>query len=322
MPGTRPTYRNPLYPGYFADPYVFHHEGAYYMVGTGAEHIEADEDRMFPMLRSRDLLNWERLGCVLRRPSPELGADYWAPEIAVTASGFYMYYSVGFQDRLHHIRVATSSHPEGPYDDIGALTRLEELPFAIDGSPFYDGEDWYLYFSVDFLDEAGGARAGTAIVVDRLIDMTRLAGERKTVLRATEDWQRFQANRPMYGATYDWHTLEGPAVLKHEGKFYCFYSGGNWKQSSYGVDYAVAENPMGPFDGGHPEHARVLRTVPGKVIGPGHNSFLTTGTGTTYIVYHAWDTDMTARRPCMDRLEWTEEGPRCVGPTSTPQEIV
>ena len=50
-----------------------------------------------------------------------------------------------------------------------------------------------------------------------------------TVLRARREWQRFQANRRMYDAIYDWHTLEGPFVRRHNNKYYCFYSGGRWE---------------------------------------------------------------------------------------------
>jgi len=32
----------------------------------------------------------------------------------------------------------------------------------------------------------------------------------------------------MYGGVYDWHTVEGPALRVHQGRYYCFYSGGAW----------------------------------------------------------------------------------------------
>jgi hypothetical protein len=56
--------------------------------------------------------------------------------------------------------------------------------------------------------------------------MTRLLGEPVTVLRATDNWQRYQAGRhmPMYGGTYDWHTLEGAFVVRSpEGQDYVAY---------------------------------------------------------------------------------------------------
>ena len=84
------------------------------------------------------------------------------------------------------------------------------------------------------------------MVVDRLEGMTRLAKETRTVLRATADWQLYKKRREMYGRVLDWHTLEGPFVVKRSGRYYCFFSGGNWQNGSYGVSYAVAAPPLGP----------------------------------------------------------------------------
>ncbi len=74
---------------------------------------------------------------------------------------------------------------------------------------------------------------------------------------------------------------------------------------------------MGPYSDEEAESGpRVLHTVPGQMLGPGHNS-ITIGPDaeTDYIIYHAWDKDMTARQMCVDRLLWTPDGPRCGGPT-------
>ncbi len=160
-------------------------------------------------------------------------------------------------------------------------------------------------------------------MIGRLIDMTKLAGEGKTVLCARHDWQRFLMNRPMYGGTYDWHTLEGPCVRKHGGRYYCFYSGGRWETENYGVDYGVANQVTGPYsDAGNEAGPRVLRSIPGYVLGPGHNSIVVGPDGKTeYLVYHAWNTKMQARRMCIDSLIWTHDGPRCKGPTWAPQII-
>ena len=115
----------------------------------------------------------------------------------------------------------------------------------------------------------------------------------------------------MYGSTYDWHTLEGPFVRKHNGRYYCFYSGGRWENETYGVDYGVADNVHGPYsDEGSESGPRVLRTVPGEIIGPGHNSIVTGADGGDWIVFHGWDARMTARRMFIERLVWTNDGPR------------
>jgi beta-xylosidase len=315
------TYTNPVYPEYFADPFVFRHEGSYYAVGT--DSALAEEGR-FPVLRSPNLTHWERVGYALPHSANVSGVEFWAPEVAFHDGTFYLYYSVGQGNESgHQLRVATSRTPEGPYEDVGRVLPETEYPFTIDANPFLDDDGtWYLFYARDFLDTVGGVQPGTALVVDRLIDMTRLAGEERVVLRATEPWQRFMSNRTMYGGVYDWHTLEGPCVIKHGGRYYCLYSGGRWENDSYGVDFAVADHPMGPWYAEPSNGPRVLQTVHGEVLGPGHNSAVVgPDDETLFICYHAWDPGMTARRLFIDPLVWTEHGPRAKGPTTTPQVI-
>lgn len=324
------TYTNPVYNGYFADPFVWKHQGVYYAIGTGPAEAagqveEIGKNLVFPLLRSDDLVNWQFTGNALLRPDPALGDNFWAPEVAYCDGTFYLYYSVGHEDKRHQLRVATSSDPLGPYQDVGvSLLDPEICAFAIDPHPFRDLDgQWYLFYARDFLDSENGVRPGTALMVARLETMTKLADPGNVVLRARSDWQRFLANRPMYGGIYDWHTLEGACVRKHEGRYYCFYSGGRWETDSYGVDYGVADRVMGPYsDAGNEAGPRVLRSVPGYVLGPGHNSIaFGLDDRTEYIIYHAWDTDMQARRMCIDPLIWTPSGPRCNGPTWTPQNL-
>jgi GH43 family beta-xylosidase len=164
-------------------------------------------------------------------------------------------------------------------------------------------------------------RVGTSLAVDRLVDMQTLAGEPVPVLSATAEWQLFRAARPMYGAVYDWYTLEGPFVVKRLGRYWCFYSGGAWTGSGYGISYAVADSPLGPWHEPTADGPALLRSRPGLLEGPGHNSVVVGPDGRDYLVYHAWDAARTARRMCIDRLEWTNDGPRTTGPTAEPQPV-
>jgi beta-xylosidase len=319
------TYTNPVYPEYFADPFVWKVAGTYYAIGTGADEASGHvHRRVFPLLTSTDLVHWQPAGRALVRLDPSFGDTYWAPEVAHHDGTFYLYYSVGHADKEHQLRVAISDDPLGPYRDVaGPLIEPAECPFAIDAHPFRDDDgQWYLFYARDFLDLDQG-RAGTALVVSRLETMTRVARQWSVVLRARFDWQRFLPDRPMYGGVYDWHTLEGPAVRKHDGKHYCFYSGGRWETDNYGVDYAVADSPLGPYvDTGVPAGPRVLRTAPGRALGPGHNSIVVGPDGKTdFMIYHAWDPGMTARRLCIDPIDWTADGPTVRGPSTTAQPI-
>ena len=327
-------YQNPLTEGYFADPFVWRHGELYFAIGTGApapaQEPGSGQATVFPLMRSPDLVSWTPASHAMVKPPADLGDTFWAPEIAHAEGRWYLYYSVGFADRQHQLRVAIADRPEGPYVDTAQLTDPAQVPFAIDPHPFQDDDGrWYLFHSRDFLeevDESGEpARVGTALVVQPLASMTRLADEPpRTVARARRDWQRFSANRPMYGGVHDWHTLEGPFVVHDGGRYYCLYSGGNWQDLSYGVDYVVADAVMGPYRDDAPhEGPRVLRTVVGQVIGPGHCSVTYAPDGRTrLIVYHAWDVQGTARRLCIDALHVTVEGLRSDGPSWTPRALI
>lgn len=311
------TYRNPVYPDTMADPFVLRHEGVYYAYGTGPAGADG---RQVPVLRSQDLVDWQPLGHALLADGH---AHYWAPEVACHDGRFYMYYSSGSapEGTDQRLRVAVADHPAGPFVDSGTIL-VPDQPFSIDAHPFRDRDgEWYLFYCVDFLEQDHDHRVGTGIVVDRLLDMCTLAGAPRVVVRPHHDWHVFRKGRRIYDAVRDWHTVEGAAVQVHDGAIYCFYSGGAWERDNYGVSYVMADHVLGPYRrpaGG--DEALLMRSRPGAVIGPGHNSFTVSPDGSeTWIVYHAWDVAQTARRMCIDRLEWEDGRPVTGGPTSTPQ---
>ncbi len=307
-------YRNPVHDGYFADPFVMHAPSSgsrYVAIGTGS----VQGDRVFEVLVSDDLVSWRSVGGALERP-PGCGTDFWAPEVAEHDGRWWMYYSCGDGDVGHTLRVAVADSPVGPYVDQGVDLTPDER-FAIDPHPFQDVDGaWYLFYARDVLE---GERIGTMLAVDRLDTMTSLAGAPRTLLTPSDDWQIFLRGRQMYGRTYDWHTLEGPFVRRHDGRYWCFYSGGSWLEPTYGLGIAVADSPLGPWSG----HGAgpIMATVPGHVIGPGHNSVVSGPAGQDVIVYHAWDVERTARRMCVDPLVWTDAGPRVDGPTWEPSDL-
>jgi len=82
------------------------------------------------------------------------------------------------------------------------------------------------------------------------------------------------------------------------------------KRESYGVGFAVADHPLGPFV--EPHHGPVVLSGQGSgLVGPGHNSVVTGPDGGEHVVYHAWDPQLTARRMHVAPLVWTADGPRC-----------
>lgn len=328
------TYTNPVFPGYFADPFVLkvtRHSGSgnamYYAYGTG-HGIEPD-GRWCPVLHSEDLVHWTYLGGAITPLDPP-HQGYWAPEVAERDGRFYLYYSAasGATDDTQQLRVAVSDRPEGPFVTEGGPI-IPAGGFNIDAHPFRDpvSGEWFLYYACDFFDE----RVGTGTAVARLRDdMLGVVGEPRVVLRAQHDWQIYERNRHHYGKDWSaWHTVEGPFVLHRQGKYVCLYSGGPWHAPDYGVSFGVADHPLGPFtDDGSAHGPAVLKGAPDRgIVGPGHCSVVTLDSPagqppTDLLVYHAWDAAKTARRMCLDPLVWTPQGPRCPGPTNTPQPLL
>jgi beta-xylosidase len=304
-------YCNPVYDRYFADPFVLRARDAYVAVGTGS----VVDGLVFELLTSENLVDWTSRGGALREQPDELGTDCWAPEVVERDGRWWMYYSIGYDDKAHHLRVAVAEDPLGPYVDCGIRLSPNER-FAIDPHPFRDRDGtWYLFYARDVLE---GERVGTMLAVDVLEDMTSLRGQARTILPPSADWQLYLRDREMYGEVYDWHTLEGPFVCERNGRYYCFFSGGNWQTAGYGVSYAVADHPLGPWS--EPAVREPLMvTVPGKVLGPGHVSIVTSAAGQDVLVYHAWDEQRTRRRMCIDPLQWTVDGPRVDGPSWEPR---
>lgn len=315
---------NPVWPGYFADPFVLSWRDEYFAFGTEGriEQTPDGDGRVFKILRSRDLATWHEAGAAFCVSPAKATWDYWAPEVAEERGSFFLYYSCAPRgdDSNQRLRVAVAGHPTGPYVD-GGNVLPESEGFCIDAHPFRDPKDgrWYLFFARDYFD----GRAGTGLAVVPLArDMLRGEGASQPVWRATADWQIYERNRRHYGKSWTaWHTVEGPCVVEQAGRYYCFFSGGNWQTLDYGVSYAVADHPLGPWTAAPESGPIVLRQKQNAVLGPGHNSYVRAPNGREMLVYHAWDPERTARRMCIDPLEWTSHGPRCLGPTIGAQSL-
>ncbi len=315
-------YCNPVWPGYFADPFVMRAGPLYYAYGTG----QCDPlGREFPVLISADLIHWRSSGGALLPVPSAMPGSYWAPEVAEKAGQYFLYYSASTtkSDQDQRLRVAVSDTPAGLFEDSGKLL-MPEQGFSIDASPFTDPRDGrrYLFFATDY-DKDDPAGTGLA-VAPLAADMMGVADAPRIVLRASAPWQVYEVNRDYKGRVWpQWNCVEGPSVVFHDNRYYCFYSGGAWHGQAYGVGFAVADHPLGPWSA--PLAAQgptVLKGIPGKLIGPGHNSVVIGPDGhTEWMIYHAWDPAHTARRMCIDPILWTPEGPRVDGPSTEPRRI-
>jgi arabinan endo-1,5-alpha-L-arabinosidase len=123
-PRWRPLITDSIHPRILAgygDPAVLKTEEGYFLVATSNDAPDA-----FPILRSDDLIRWEPAGFVF--PEGETPTwtsagrrvgDFWAPEMARVGGEYWLTYTARDIDRTLCIGMAKSSHPEGPWRDIG-----------------------------------------------------------------------------------------------------------------------------------------------------------------------------------------------------------
>ncbi len=311
-------YLNPVYPHDFSDPFVMNYRGEFWGYCTGFQ----PDGGVFGIIHSTDLVHWEYIASAMRPIAGEHPC-YWGPEIVDAGiwrtdgmPKLLLYYSVGNEETMQ-IRVAGSDVPQGPFHDLGIT--LTKEPFTIDPHVFTDEDgSRYLFYATDFLTHT---HVGTGTAVDRMIDPFTLEGKPEPVTRARYEWQVYDSKRAAKGGV-KWHTVEGPFVLKHHGKYYQMFSGGNWQNLSYGVSYAVSDTiKPGHEWTQHADGAKILpilRTIPGKVIGPGHNSVVTGPDGIElFCVYHVWHDGVRAM--AIDRMEWIDDDLIIHGPTTTEQ---
>ena len=305
------TYRNPVFPESFPDPFVLKYCGEYFAYCTGF----AEDGLAVGVAHSVDLVHWDRIGGALQPIAAE-PPYYWAPEVVYHNGRFYLYYSCG-NETLMEIRVAVSDRPDGGFVDAGYRLTSEE--FAIDAHVFTDDDGQrYMFYATDFLTYS---HIGTGTVVDRMVNWFELEGNPKPVSRAAYDWQVYDPHRIEKGGVR-WHTVEGPTVFKYKRTYFEMFSGGNWQNSSYGVGYATSDTIERPdewrqsIDGS--AVLPILRTIPDKVIGPGHNSAAIGPNGRElYCVYHSWQDG--ERVMAIDRMGFAGDRLFVNGPTFTPQ---
>ena len=94
-----------------ADPFIYEHEGTYYLTGT------TDVNMGFDYYTSHDLVTWKFGGALFHRTPDYPGTNsFWAPEVREYKGRFYLTYSCWF-DEFNRLMscLAMSDRPEGPF---------------------------------------------------------------------------------------------------------------------------------------------------------------------------------------------------------------
>jgi beta-xylosidase len=290
----RATYTNPAMAGDFPDPSVIRVGQDYWAAATSSEWAPE-----FPLLHSRDLVNWEIVSSVFhKRPQWSVGS-YWAPEISEDHGRFFIYYAARKKNGPLCVAVATAARPQGPYTDHGPLV-CQEVG-SIDPFPVTDetGRRYLLW-----KEDGNSVSKPTPIWAQPLsADGTRLVGERRELFHNDQAWEK-HATLP-YG-----NLVEGPAVVRHNGWFYIFYSGNFCcaRDCNYMMGVARSRKLLGPWEKN--ANNPILR---GNDVWkcPGHGTVVEDARGRDFLLYHAYKADdfvYVGRQALLDEIDWGADG--------------
>lgn len=290
----RASYTNPVMAGDFPDPSVIRVGQDYWATATTSEWAPE-----FPIMHSRDLVNWEIVGAVFQKHPDWSTGSYWAPELSFYRGRFYIYYAARKKGGPLCVAVATANRVQGPYTDHGPLV-CQEVG-SIDGFPVTDeqGRPYLLW-----KEDGNSVSKPTPIWAQPLsADGTKLVGERKELFHNDQAWEK-HASLP-YG-----DLVEGPAVVRRDGWFYIFYSGNFCcaRECNYMLGVARSRKLLGPWEK-NPANPIMRGNETWKC--PGHGTVVTDQRGRDFLLYHAYKADdfvYVGRQALLDEIRWGANG--------------
>lgn len=245
-----------------ADPTVFVENHSYYLTGTNGRGANR-----FVLYASQDLKHWTRQATVLAKGQDTWGErGFWAPQLLHVGQEYLLTYTAS-----EHTALARSGQLSGPFTQEKAAP-IDSTAKNIDSFLFQDEDgSWYLYH-VRF-------NRGNFIWV-AAFDMATGTIRKETLRQCLWPTQAWETS-PAYPSN---PIMEGPTVVKLEGKYYLFYSANHFQSVDYAVGYAVADSPWGPWEK-YEGNPILHRSLVGE-NGSGHGDLFFSPQGEPYYVYH------------------------------------
>jgi len=279
---------NPISEGWYADPEGMVLNNEYWVFPTYSARYE--KQVFFDAFSSSDLSTWTKHEHILDTTAVKWAwRAMWAPSVIEKDDRFYFFFAandIQSDDEEGGIGVAVADSPAGPYKDYlkkPLIDKFHNGAQPIDQFAFKDGDDYYLFY--------GGWRHANVAKLNA--DFTGFI--------PFEDGTTFQEITPE-------GYVEGPFMLKREGKYYFMWSEGGWGMDDYRVAYAISDSPFGPFE----RIGVILEQDPAIATGAGHHSVIQVpDTDEWYIVYHRRpipNEDRDHRVTSIDRMIFNEDG--------------
>lgn len=275
--------QNPVRPGFYPDPSILAHDGAYYMVNSSFLYFPC-----IPISKSYDLVNWETIGHAITNPDYidfsiySQGRGLWAPDISYSNGLFYIVVTLRGDDDMkltHRQMVVYSDKPEGPYSK---PVFIDEK--GIDPSLFHDDDGkHYMLFN-------------TSVKILPLADDCLSAAGPVRVL-------------------FDGCTkvkTEGPHLLKKDGYYYLIMAEGG-TGDGHMITCARATSLDGPFEE-CPHNPLLTQTDPSAPLQrTGHGKFFIGPDGEWYTTFlcsrkRGGKYSLLGRETSIAKVTWDENG--------------
>ncbi|KAF9698962.1 hypothetical protein EKO04_002818 [Ascochyta lentis] len=276
-----PLVRNPILPGFNADPSILRVEDDYYIATSTFEWYPGVQ-----IHHSKDLANWELVTRPLNRKSqldmrgnPD-SCGVWAPCLSHDGEKFYLVYTDvkrkdgSFKDTPNYI--VTADRIEGPWSD----------PFYVnssgfDPSLFHDdnGKKWFVNM---LQDHRRRPRSFAGIRLQEWDTQTsKLVGPTKTIF---------------YGTELD--LVEGPHLYKRNGWYYLLTAEGGTAYE-HACTLARSRNIWGPYELHPQKYVLTSKDAPLAALQrAGHGDIVETQEGKVYLV-HLTGRPTTQNRRCV-----------------------
>jgi xylan 1,4-beta-xylosidase len=276
-----PQIRNPILPGFNADPSILRVGEDYYIATSTFEWYPGVQ-----IHHSKDLANWTLLTRPLNRKAqldmrgnPD-SCGIWAPDLSHDGEKFWLVYTDvkrkdgSFKDTPNYI--VTAENIEGPWSDPIYINSS-----GFDPSLFHD-EDGRKWFVNMIQDHRRRPRSFAGIRLQEFDPKARkLVGPMKTIFPGTE-----------------LDLVEGPHLYKRNGWYYLLTAEGGTGYE-HAVTLARARDIWGPYEV-HPQNP-ILTSEPypnGALQRAGHGDIVETADGKWYLV-HLTGRPITQFRRCV-----------------------
>ncbi|MDR2560597.1 MAG: family 43 glycosylhydrolase, partial [Holophagales bacterium] len=307
-------------PWWYADPEIHRFDGKFWVYATRSAPYERQLN--LDCFGSDNLVSWTKHEAIIDEDSlPDSWRCFWAPTVARKDGYYYLLvgtndlnlgsaaneFSVGDVSGMYLLR---SKSPKGPFVQFMGknVPLIQDNYFgaqAIDANLFLDDDNtmylvyggWTTCLMAKFRDDMTGFvplgkenwkkhndpdRDAHELnhFMDYFVHLTNFGGR-----GATNNLKLGELNYDMGFLGTNEYLEEGPIIYKFDGYYYLMYSVGGWTGDTYGLRYAIAKSPMGPYT-----------TIPGRFLqtrysvgarGTGHHSMVYVEENGTWLnTYH------------------------------------